>query len=315
MDSSAAIKLFPLAALLVVGQAQAMGTMASTFDISSALQTNVGDRLSMAGPLFDGTERLFTRGNAWAMASWERNELKRGFFIDDQKGGYKANIGYGQVGYDHTIGDFRLGASFLGGSGSIHQTGIASGLKSDSDYFGADLYGVWTGKKVNVIANFGYLYSRNDIKDNGEKIGKPDGQAWYAGMKFETTFNVGPVNFVPYYGFRFTHLSHDDIQGASFSNVNVWEFPVGVNMGTNFTCRAGWKTRFMADVAVVPTAGTRKTYTDGYSLRVTDSVQYQAKIGLNTSKGRHAFGVNYGTGFAAHGRFDQTVVANYQFMY
>ena len=43
------------------------------------------------------------------------------------------------------------------------------------------------------------------------------------------------------------------------SDSNIWQFPVGVNAGFEYTCAAGWKSRTMIDLAVIPTAGKRKT--------------------------------------------------------
>lgn len=292
--------------------ATASPLMAVSADTAALMQDGVDARLSMAGPLFDGQNRVFSHGNAWAEAVTQKGETDEYGRYHGAHQGYKSELAGLLVGYDHGLGDYRVGMSLLGMSGDIDGRGSLRYMKSDADLFGVSLYGTWTGKKVNVIGDVGYIAGRNDL-NNG--FGDTDTESYFAGVKFETAFTAGGISFVPYYGVRFEHHSSDDVGSLSFSDVNVWKFPIGVNAGYEFTCRAGWKTRFMADAAVIPTAGDRKTYTDGNGLRVTDSLQYRFKTGLNTTKGQHAFGLTYGAEVAAHGRFNQTAVINYQFMY
>ncbi|HCR08481.1 MAG TPA: autotransporter subunit beta, partial [Sutterellaceae bacterium] len=109
-----------------------------------------------------------------------------------------------------------------------------------------------------------------------------------AGIRFETSFVAGGISFVPYYGVRFTHLSNSDGTDETpepvsvhMSDSNIWQFPVGVNAGFEYTCAAGWKSRTMIDLAVIPTAGKRKTYFgDEGSGRFANSVTYRGKVGL-----------------------------------
>ncbi|MBQ8828821.1 MAG: autotransporter outer membrane beta-barrel domain-containing protein [Burkholderiaceae bacterium] len=287
--------------------------MATTSDVTNSLTDGVVTRLSMAGPLFNGTERIFNGGDPWSMIKGEKNEAKRYVNIDGEKFGYKAELAGLQVGYDHAIGNYRLGVSLLGETGDIKS--IGEPFKTDSDFYGASLYGTWTGKRVNVIADISYVAGRNEVSFLNSGVADVDTSSISTGLRFETSFYAKGISFVPYYGVRFTRVESDDLEKNSFDDVQYWQFPVGVNAGYEFTCRAGWKTRFQVDTSVVPTAGTRKTYTNGVSYRIMDSLQYRFKAGLNTSRGAHAFGLNYETAFAAHGRFNQALVANYQFMY
>lgn len=185
------------------------------------------------------------------------------------------------------------------------------------------------GQKVNVIANLGYTHQKDDGKHD---IEDRNSHAINAGIRFETSFVAGGISFVPYYGVRFTHLSNGVLKSDGTDNLdpnetpepvsihmsdsNIWQFPVGVNAGFEYTCAAGWKSRTMIDLAVIPTAGKRKTYFgDEGSGRFANSVTYRGKVGLQLAKGQHSFGLMYGAAAGAHGSFGQNVTLNYQFMY
>lgn len=169
----------------------------------------------------------------------------------------------------------------------------------------------------------GYSHQKDDGKDG---IEDRNSHAINAGIRFETSFVAGGISFVPYYGVRFTHLSNgalkawddDKLTSVHMSDSNIWQFPVGVNAGFEYTCAAGWKSRTMIDLAVIPTAGKRKTYfsgEEGGSRRFANSVTYRGKVGLQLTKGQHSFGFMYGAAAGAHGSFGQNVTLNYQFMY
>ena len=61
--------------------------MATTSDVTNSLTDGVVTRLSMAGPLFNGTERIFNGGDPWSMIKGEKNEAKRYVNIDGEKFG------------------------------------------------------------------------------------------------------------------------------------------------------------------------------------------------------------------------------------
>lgn len=309
------IKIAPVALAAFCAAAQADMFTANLFDVNNLNQDVIDARLSMAGALFNGWERTYKKGDPWVEAYGFNHRInKTGDF-----GKFK-NKGFGGTfGYDHVIAqDFRLGLALNGGAGKLKET--EEDLKSDSKWYGINLYGTWTGKKVNVIANLGYTHEKDDGKSD-----LPDHKAHAinAGVRFETSFVAGGISFVPYYGVRFTHLANKAMtegdERLGLSDSNIWQFPVGVNAGYEYTCSAGWKTRSMVDLAIIPTAGKRKTYfsIDGeeFSGRFANSVTYQGKVGMQISKGQHSFGVLYGAGLGAHGSVAQRVAANYQFMY
>lgn len=296
--------------------------LANALDVTGMNQDIIADRLSMAGPLFNGWDRTHPNGgDPWIEALMFSDKLDHA----GQGISYK-NKGAGvNVGYDHVIAkDFRLGLSLYGGAGRIKaDTPVGDDWDGDDDgktkfkskWYGVTLYSTWTGNRVNVIADVGYAHEKDKLKGPLTSNGKTD--AWFAGIRFETSFKTAAINWVPYYGVRFNHFSNDpgsdpeDGDPSFSSSPNLWQFPVGVKAGFDFTCPGQWKTATNLDLAIVPTAGKKKSV----GIRYSDSVQYRAGLSLEASKGQHAFGLKYGTAFAAHDRFNQILSINYQFMY
>lgn len=284
--------------------------MSASQDLSGSFQDGVFDRLSMSGSVLDGADGLPSNG-LWVNAGAAHDKASRYYRTDKGAGGYKSDLGFVQFGYDRSVRSFRLGAALLGATGELKGTGSDS-FKLKPDYFGIGLYGSWSGKKVKAIADIGYLKGRSDEKN---AAGFPSAEVWFSGLKFETRLDTGALDVVPYYGLRFSHISSDKLGGRSNTDANLWQFPLGVNAGYDWKCRSGWKSRLAADLSFVPTAGKRKSYSDFRTYRIADSSLYRAQIGLNVSKANHALELKYGTGFAAHGRFDQNLTAGYRFMY
>lgn len=303
--------LTALVLLAVSAPSMAFLQTANRYDVSNLNQDVIESRLSMSGPLFNGWNVEYKQGDPWAEAFGYTHRYSH----QDMR-----NKGAGVVlGYDHVIADsFRVGLAINGGAGKLKITGEDGG-SMDSRWGGANLYSTWKGQRVNVIANLGYLYSKDKPEYSHIK-----GSAINAGIRFETSFVAGGISWVPYYSVRFTHLHNNNFQDGDaetihFGNQNIWQFPVGVNAGYEFTCGGGWRTRTALDLAVIPTAGQRKvTMRDAtYSIseRYADSISFRGKFGIETTKGQHAFGLKYGAGVAPHGSFRQELMANYQFMY
>lgn len=306
------LHLTSLVLLAVSAPSMAFLTTANRYDVSNINQDIIDSRLSMSGPLFNGWDVEYKQGDPWIQAFGYTHRISH----EDMR-----NKGAGLIlGYDHVVADsFRIGLSLNGGAGKLKLTG-EDGSSADSRWGGFNLYSTWKGQRVNVIANLGYVYSKDDPKEDAGHI---KGSAFNAGLRFETSFIAAGISWVPYYGVRFTHLKNDNFSSEGdtihFGSQNIWQFPVGVNAGYEFTCRGGWKTRTMLDLAVIPTAGKRKVnLSDGVdfaSTRFADSISYRGKLGIETSKGQHAFGISYGAGAAPHGSFRQDLMVNYQFMY
>ncbi len=321
MNKFAAIPALLALSSVLAGTVHANAFYTTALDETLAAQDVIDERLSMAGPLFNGWDRTDPNGgNAWVTGAAIFNK-DRHF---NGSSGFKSSLGGGYFGYDHAFGDFRLGLAVNAGGGSLKSYHGGPSFDFDNKWWGTNIYGTWTGKKVNVIANVGYLHSYNDSNDS--YYGKDDVEALTFGLRFETSFVVGPLSFVPYYGLRFTHLESGNLRAGDSGSIEygstyIWQFPVGVNVGYEFTCGGGWKTRTMADISVVPAAGDRAVDTkkgreyNFPSARYADVFTYRGSLGIETSKGHHGFGILYKTAVGTHGKFDQAVTANYQFMY
>ena len=54
---------------------------------------------------------------------------------------------------------------------------------------------------------------------------------------------------------------------------------------------------------------------DSFDARITNNEMYKGKVGVETTKGKHSFGLNYGIGGGNRGRVDQTLQANYRYQF
>lgn len=297
-------------AALSAPQVFATPLMSASQDLSGSFQEGVFDRLSMSRAARDDTGVPMSNG-LWVNIDGAHDKASRYYRTDKGVGGYKSDLGFVQFGYDHSVRNFRLGMALLGATGEIKGVG-SENFKLKPDYFGIGLYGSWSGKKVKALADIGYLKGRSDEKNEN---GFPSADVWFSGLKFETRLDTGALDVVPYYGLRFSHVSSDKLGARSYSVANLWQFPLGVNAGYDWKCPAGWNSRLAVDLSFVPTAGNRKSYGDYRTYRIADSSLYRAQIGINVSKERHMLELKYGTGIAAHGRFDKNLTAGYRFMY
>ena len=149
------IKFAPLALAVFSAAASADMFTANLYDVNNINQDVIDSRLSMSGPLFNGWDRTFKQGDPWVEAYGMTHRINRtGDF-----GKFKNKGAGGVFGYDHVIADnFRLGLALNGGAGKLkwYNDEDEGDLKLDSHWYGVNLYGTWTGKKVSVIANLGY---------------------------------------------------------------------------------------------------------------------------------------------------------------
>lgn len=312
------MKTLLTAAGILFGTAALATPVSSRFEASNLVQDITEERLSMAGPLFKGVESTFNQGDAWVEGFGYSAHMR-----EESVSGAKAkNKGAGAVlGYDHVVAEnFRIGLALAAEAGKS-QTPGSSGEDIRNRSGSALLYGTWRGQKVNVIADIGYLAGRSELKDLSSV--RESGGVFNTSVRFETSFDALGLNWVPYYGVRFMYLDNDEIKGvgapADFKNAHIWQFPVGVNTGYNFTGDGGWRTRVGLDLAVIPTAGRKKVELTSASLsqdlRYANSLQFRGKFGVEAVMGSHAVNVGYRAGIAPRGSFEQDVTAGYRFMY
>lgn len=244
--------------------------------------------------------------------------------------GYRADLAGITFGADYAFGNgAAAGAAVSLGKGSARSRGEASGIKNKIEYWGVNLYGTWNTPYANVIGTLGYIQSQNDLKATALKA-KPDTKAFTAAVRVEKEFKVNDAFAVtPHIGARYTHLKLDDFSAGGFKysaeKANLFQIPVGVAVSGNYEASCGAKVKPFVDVSVSPTMGDRKvsnrfalaetSASDSIETRIANTALFNAKVGLQATKGAHSFGLNYGVGAGNKGRVDQALQAQYRYSF
>lgn len=244
--------------------------------------------------------------------------------------GYRSDISGVTVGGDYAFGNglaAGLAANF--GKGSLRGQNAGAGIKNSIDYFGFNLYGVWSNPYANVIGSVGYLHSKNEIKSQGYKA-KPDGKTFVVGIRAEKPFAVNEaVKITPHLGLRYKHVKVDSFSAGGFSykneNANLFELPIGAAVSLSLKTSGGVKVDPFLDLTVAPNFGDRKvthkvgvsnsSVSDSFDARIANNALVNATLGLNASKGNHSLGLHYSVGGGNDGRVDQMLKAKYRFQF
>lgn len=243
--------------------------------------------------------------------------------------GYKSDIGGATVGADYAFGNgAALGGAVSFGKGSARGQGNGSGIKNDITYWGANVYGVWNTEYANVIGNVGYLQSKNKISHAGYK-GKPDVKTFSVGVRVEKPLALNEVITVtPHVGARYLHVDMESFKAGGFKysaeKANLFQVPFGVAFNGKANV-ASVDVKPFVDVQIAPALGDRKVKnkfalatggaSDSIDSRIANNAMYSAKVGVEATKGAHAFGLNYGIGSGDKGRVDQVLQAKYRYQF
>lgn len=244
--------------------------------------------------------------------------------------GYKSDLTGVTVGGDYTFGNgYAAGLAVSFGKGSVRGQGNGAGIKNDVDYYGANLYGVWSTEYANVIGSVGYLQSKNEIKSQGYK-GKPDVKVASVGVRVEKTLALNEaITVTPHVGVRYKHIKMDSFSTGGFDyrneKANLVEVPFGVAFNANVKALCGADVKPFIDLTIAPNFGDRKVsnkvalsntnVSDSFDAHIANNAMYNAKVGINATKGNHSLGFNYGIGSGNYGRVDQTLQAKYRYQF
>ena len=244
--------------------------------------------------------------------------------------GYKSDLSGVTVGSDYAFGNgYAAGLAVSFGKGSVRGQGNGAGIKNDVDYFGANLYGVWSNDYFNMIGSVGYLQSKNEIKAQGFK-GKPDVKVTTVGVRVEKPLALNEaITVTPHVGVRYKHIKMDSFSTGGFDyrneKANLVEVPFGVAFNANVKAPCGAEVKPFIDLTIAPNFGDRKVtnrvalsnsaVSDSFDARIANNAMYNAKIGVNAVKDNHSFGLNYGIGSGNYGRVDQTLQAKYRYQF
>ena len=246
------------------------------------------------------------------------------------KFGYKSDLAGVTIGSDYSFGNgYAAGVSVAFGKGSVRGQGEGSGVKNDVDYYGVNLYGVWSNDYFNTIGSVGYLQTKNEIKTQGFK-GKPDAKTVSFGVRFEKPLALNEaITVTPHLGVRYKHVKLDSFNAGGFKytteKADIVEMPFGVAFNANLKAPCGAEVKPFVDLTIAPNFGDRKvsnkialagtTASDTFDARIANNAMYNAKVGVNAVKGSHTFGLNYGIGGGNRGRVDQTLQARYTYRF
>ena len=208
----------------------------------------------------------------------------RDFSAGSLNAGYNSDFAGGVIGSDWTfgagVGKGRIGLAFNVGTGDTKSRGDFNSTKNDFDFWGVSLYGGWSTDNINVVADFGYSASKNELKQDipaslgmgGKLKADVDSSVLTTGVKAEYMVKTDVLDVMPHVGVRYMAVKTDSFstkldQGGDLFHTDgdlqhVWQFPVGVNLSKSFETESGWKIRPQADLSVVPAAGDTKAKID-----------------------------------------------------
>lgn len=245
--------------------------------------------------------------------------------------GYKSDLAGVTIGSDYAFGNgYATGVSVSFGTGSVRGQGNGAGIKNEVDYYGVNLYGVWSNEYFNMIGSVGYLQTKNEIKSQGYK-GKPDVKVVSAGVRLEKPLLLNEsITVTPHVGVRYKHINMDSFRSLGGFNydsekANLVEVPFGVAFNANLKAPCGAEVKPFIDLTIAPNFGDRKvtnkvaltdsSASDSFEARIANNSMYNAKLGLNAVKGNHSLGISYGIGSGSYGRVDQALQAKYRYSF
>lgn len=246
------------------------------------------------------------------------------------KYGYKSDLTGVTIGGDYALGNgVAAGLAVSLGKGSVRGQGNGSGVKNNIDYYGIHLYGVANTRFANFIGTVGYLQSKNEIKQMGFK-GKPDAKTFSIGVRAEKSLALNDrITVTPHIGVKYVHTKLDSFNAGGLTytadKANLVQVPFGMAFNANLEASCGAKVKPFIDLTIAPNFGDKKISNkvglvttgtlDSFDARITNNAMYKGKVGVETTKGKHSFGLNYGIGGGNRGRVDQTLQANYRYQF
>jgi hypothetical protein len=327
--------LFDASAGLTADEAAAGMNRIALMGTASAAQTAA---LNTAGMIADSLERhgaLFTADRSrkgpdlWIDLNGSFSRASS-YQAGSTNYGYKSDIAGVTVGSGYAFGGgAALGAAASFGAGAARGRGAGAGVKNQIRYFALNLYGAWNTPWVTLTGEAGYTESTNKIQSMGCE-GKPHVKTVSAALRAEKTFAAGKyLSVTPHAGVRFASVGMDSFTAGGFTysakRANIAQIPVGVAFASDYTVADGSSVKPFADLTASTALGSGKSRrtvrlagtdaSDSFSARITAGALWQAKIGLEASRGSHSLSVSYGAAAGAHDRLDQSLAARYRYSF
>lgn len=225
-------------------------------------------------------------------------------------GDYDAQYNGVTAGVDlYKNGGTTAGVALTYGDSNVSGSNGFATTKSDSDYYGASIYGRFDRGSYALLGDISYMKGDHDVTqvNSGEIItASPDSDSISVGVKALKDYAAGENGtLTPYVGLRYLRLSTDDFtanNGLHYvgDDQDMVIVPVGVNYTASIS-HGKWSVRPYAGIGYVWTAGDRSADqtvvvpggADSFSYDTADSSSFIARVGVTTDCDDMSYGIGY----------------------
>lgn len=225
-------------------------------------------------------------------------------------GDYDAQYNGVTAGVDlYKNGGTTAGVALTYGDSNVSGSNGFATTKSDSDYYGASIYGRFDRGSYALLGDISYMKGDHDVTqvNSGETItASPDSDSISVGVKALKDYAAGDNGVLtPYVGLRYLRLSTDDFTNSlglryEGDDQDLVIVPVGVNYTASISY-GKWSVRPYAGIGYVWTAGDRSADqtvvvpggADSFSYDTADSSSFIARVGVTMDCDDMSYGIGY----------------------
>ena len=228
-------------------------------------------------------------------------------------GDYDAQYNGVTAGVDlYKNGGTTAGVALTYGDSNVSGSNGFATTKSDSDYYGASIYGRFDRGSYALLGDISYMKGDLDVtqqNSNTTITASPDSDSISVGVKALKDYAAGENGtLTPYVGLRYLRLSTDDFTASNRlhyvgDDQDMVIVPVGVNYTASIS-HGKWSVRPYAGIGYVWTAGDRSADqtvllggaqggADSFSYDTADSSSFIARVGVTTDCDDMSYGIGY----------------------
>ena len=225
-------------------------------------------------------------------------------------GDYDAQYNGVTAGVDlYKNGGTTAGVALTYGDSNVSGSNGLATTKSDSDYYGASIYGRFDRGSYALLGDISYMKGDHDVtqyNSNTTITASPDSDSISVGVKALKDYAAGENGtLTPYVGLRYLRLSTDDFTASNGlhyvgDDQDMVIVPVGVNYTASIS-HGKWSVRPYAGIGYVWTAGDRSADqtvvvpggADSFSYDTADSSSFIARVGVTTDCDDMSYGIGY----------------------
>ena len=225
-------------------------------------------------------------------------------------GDYDAQYNGVTAGVDlYKNGGTTAGVALTYGDSNVSGSNGFATTKSDSDYYGASIYGRFDRGSYALLGDISYMKGDLDVtqqNSNTTITASPDSDSISVGVKALKDYAAGENGtLTPYVGLRYLRLSTDDFTASNGlhyvgDDQDMVIVPVGVNYTASIS-HGKWSVHPYAGIGYVWTAGDRSADqtvvvpggADSFSYDTADSSSFIARVGVTTDCDDMSYGIGY----------------------